>query len=291
MLWMRRTPRELSIATSSPATSSSPNRESSFLTLALQNKSGPLKDAEVTRSITRDGQIVGTLNYMSPEQLQGKETDTQTDIFSFGLVFWEMLTGKLAFDGTSAASVIAAILEREAPSVAQVAPSSIDRVLRRCLAKDPEQGWQSARDLKSALELAAEAQGPTRGRKTPQLAWIIAAASVIATIVGFWSARQKPLVEEQSLQFRIVPPPGAELLIGPGGGSTISPDGRTVAFLATSGGSPKLWLRPLDSLEARELAGTEGAQFPFGCQTRSQFVSFQIASFSDWISVVVLRCP
>ena len=234
-----------------------------LLDFGLAKHSGPLKDAEVTRSITRDGQIVGTLNYMSPEQLQGKDTDTPTDIFSFGLVFYEMLTGKLAFDGASAASVIAAILEREAPSVAQVAPSSVDRVLRRCLAKDPDQRWQSARDLKSALELAVEPQGPVRARKTSQLAWIVAAVSVIAAIVGFWSAWQRPPVEEQSLQFRIATPPGAELLLGAGGGSTISPDGRTVAFLATSGGSPKLWLRPLDSLEARELVGTEGAQFPF----------------------------
>ena len=234
-----------------------------LLDFGLAKHSGPLKDAEVTRSITRDGQIVGTLNYMSPEQLQGKDTDTRTDIFSFGLVFYGMLTGKLAFDGASAASVIAAILEREAPSVAQVAPSSIDRVLRRCLAKDPDQRWQSARDLKSALELAVEPPGPVRARQTSQLAWIVAAVSVIAAIVGFWSAWQRPPVEEQSLQFRIATPPGAELLLGAGGGSIISPDGRTVAFLATSGGSPKLWLRPLDSLEARELVGTEGAQFPF----------------------------
>ena len=77
-----------------------------LLDFGLAKQSGPLKDAELTRSITRDGQIVGTLNYMSPEQLQGKETDTRTDIFSFGLVFYEMLTGKLAFDGASAASVI-----------------------------------------------------------------------------------------------------------------------------------------------------------------------------------------
>lgn len=234
-----------------------------LLDFGLAKQSGPLKDAELTRSITRDGQIVGTLNYMSPEQLQGKETDTRTDIFSFGLVFYEMLTGKLAFDGASAASVIAAILEHEAPSVGSVAPPSVDRLLRLCLAKDPEQRWQSARDLKSSLELAAEPQGPVHASKTSPWAWIIAAASVIAAMAGFWSAWQKPPVEEQSLQFRIVPPPGAELLLGAGGGSTISPDGRTVAFLTTSGGSPKLWLRPLDSLEARELVGTEGAQFPF----------------------------
>ena len=234
-----------------------------LLDFGLAKQSGPLKDADVTRSITRDGQIVGTLNYMSPEQLQGKEADARSDIFSFGLVLYEMLTGKLAFDGSSAASVIAAILEREAPSVVEVAPPAIDRVLRQCLAKDPEQRWQTARDLKSALELATEPQGSVRAQSTSRLAWIIAAASAMVAVVAFWPFRRLPDIEERPLQFRIDTPPGAELLLGAGGGSTISPDGRAVIFLATSGGSPKLWLRPLDSIDARELLGTEGAQFPF----------------------------
>jgi serine/threonine protein kinase len=102
-----------------------------LLDFGLAKQSAPLKDADVTRSITQDGQIVGTLNYMSPEQLQGKEADARSDIFSFGLVLYEMLTGKLAFGGSSAASVIAAILERDAPSVTEVAPRAIDRVLRQ----------------------------------------------------------------------------------------------------------------------------------------------------------------
>ena len=133
-----------------------------LLDFGLAKESGPSKDADVTQSITQQGQIVGTLNYMSPEQLQGKEADARGDIFSFGVVLYEMLTGKLAFGGSSAASVIAAILEREAPSIAGVAPAALDRVLRRCLAKDSEQRWQSARDLKSALELAVEPVGLAR---------------------------------------------------------------------------------------------------------------------------------
>src|SRR5215470_5724386 len=100
-----------------------------LLDFGLATQASPLKDADMTRSITQDGQIVGTLHYMSPEQLQGKETDARTDIFSFGLVLYEMLTGKLAFSGSSPASVIAAILERDAPSVAEIAPPAIDCVL------------------------------------------------------------------------------------------------------------------------------------------------------------------
>src|ERR1700674_4216616 len=234
-----------------------------LLDFGLAKQSGPLKDADVTQSITQQGQIVGTLNYMSPEQLQSKEVDVRSDIFSFGLVLYEMLTGKLAFGGSSPASVIAAILERDAPSVIGVAPPALDRVLRRCLAKDPEQRWQSARDLKLALELAVEPQASARTQGITPWPWTIAACSAIVAVVAFLSLWRQPQIEERPLQFKIDPPPGAEFLLGAGGGNAISPDGRTVAFVAASSGSPKLWVRPLDSTVARELPGTEGAQFPF----------------------------
>src|SRR5258706_13567544 len=101
---------------------------------------------------------------MSPEQLQGKDADARSDIFAFGLVLYEMLTGKRAFDGSSQASVIAAILERPAPSVAEVAPATLDRVLRKCLAKDPDDRWQTARDLKDEMEWITSAPEPRPGR-------------------------------------------------------------------------------------------------------------------------------
>src|SRR6202051_5158510 len=113
-------------------------------------------DATLTMALTGKNEIVGTLYYMSPEQLQaqatGQEIDGRSDIFSFGLVLYEMLTGKRAFEGSSPASVIAAIMERPAPSIADVAPVALDRLLRRCLEKDPDRRWQSASDLKWALE-------------------------------------------------------------------------------------------------------------------------------------------
>src|SRR5579864_5691749 len=102
----------------------------------------------LTMALTGKGQIIGTLNYMSPEQLHGVEAGPPSDIFSFGLVLYEMLTGKRAVEGSSPASVIAAILEREPPSVAEVAPAALDRILKRCLAKNPEDRWQSAQDVK-----------------------------------------------------------------------------------------------------------------------------------------------
>jgi eukaryotic-like serine/threonine-protein kinase len=109
-------------------------------------------EATMTMALTGKNEIAGTLLYMSPEQLQNKDAEARSDIFSFGLVLYEMLTGIRAYDGGSAASIIAAIMERPAPSVTSVAPAALDRVFQRCLAKDPENRWQSARDLKAALE-------------------------------------------------------------------------------------------------------------------------------------------
>jgi eukaryotic-like serine/threonine-protein kinase len=133
---------------------------------------GPAADATLEMALTGKNEIVGTLFYMSPEQLQahvtGAEVDERSDIFSFGLVLYEMLTGKRAFVGTSAATVIAAIMERPAPSIADVAPPALDRVLKRCLEKDPENRWQSVRDLKAELEWIAQAP-IQRVRKFPGL--------------------------------------------------------------------------------------------------------------------------
>ena len=131
----------------------------------IKQSAQPVSDANATASMALTGknEIVGTLYYMSPEQLQatgsGQEIDARSDIFSFGLVLYEMLTGKRAFDGPSPASVIAAILERPAPSIASVAPPALDRLLQRCLKKDPDERWQSARDLKAELEWIASPSG------------------------------------------------------------------------------------------------------------------------------------
>ena len=151
-------------------------------------------DATLTMALTGRNEIVGTLYYMSPEQLQaqanGQEIDARSDIFSFGLVLYEMLTGKRAFEGSSPASVIAAIMERPAPSIADVAPPALDRVLRKCLAKDPDDRWQTARDLKDEMEwIVGQAHGlsPTGHGPVPQRwPWIAAAVLVIALAGALW---------------------------------------------------------------------------------------------------------
>src|ERR1700736_1057891 len=151
-------------------------------------------EATMTMALTGRGEILGTLLYMSPEQVNGEEAGPRSDIFSFGLVLFEMLTGKRAFDGKSQASVIAAILERPAPSVSNVAPLALERVLKRCLEKDPENRWQSARDLKAELEWIASAAEPERTAPSESrlgsLPWVKAAAvvTVIAAVAlaGWW---------------------------------------------------------------------------------------------------------
>src|SRR5260221_1826004 len=142
-------------------------------------------DATLTMALTGKNEIVGTLYYMSPEQLQaqanGEAIDARSDIFSFGLVLYEMLTGKRAFEGSSPASVIAAIMERPAPSIATIAPSALDRLLQHSLAKDPDDRWQSARDLKAELIWIAYVgtEAPQKAQARPTSKWILGAAVLV----------------------------------------------------------------------------------------------------------------
>jgi Tol biopolymer transport system component len=232
--------------------------------------------ATPTTPVTQEGTIVGTFQYMSPEQVEGKELDGRSDIFSLGAVLYEMLTGRKAFGGKSQLSVASAILEKEPESITAIKPMTprvFDQIIRRCLSKDPEERWQTAQDLKLAWELGTLPQGSPRARNTSRLPWIVATASAILALVAFWLALRQPHMEERPLQFNIDPPPGCEFLLGAAGGNAISPDGRTLVFVAASSGSPKLWARPLGSTVARELPGTEGAHFPFWAPD-SQSVGF-----------------
>src|SRR5262249_53279947 len=142
-------------------------------------------DETVTQGLTQQGQIVGTLQYMSPEQLNGKDVDSRSDLFSFGCVLYEMLCGERAFDGKSAAGVIAAVLEREPEPLEAAAP--LEHVVKRALAKDPEQRFQTARDLKAALCWALEnVPAHTSGSRSRR--WMVVAAMAvlaISTVVGW----------------------------------------------------------------------------------------------------------
>src|SRR5262252_5107374 len=140
------------------------------LAKAERAKATSAAEETVTQAITQEGAILGTLQYMAPEQLQGKGADARSDLFSFGCVLYEMVTGNRAFDGASAPSVIAAVLERPAPSIAEVAPA-LDRTLQRCLVKDPDDRWQTARDLKSELEWLGRDSAPIAATPANKKIW------------------------------------------------------------------------------------------------------------------------
>ena len=217
------------------------------------------KDSDTTRTVlTGDASIVGTLYYMAPEQLQGKaDVDTRADIFAFGCVLYEILTGKRAFQGANPASIIAGILERPAPSIAAVAPAALDRVLRKCLEKDRDDRWQSVRDVKTNLLWAMEesaALTPKRGRE-----WVgYGAGAVLALALGgaLWYIATRPAPPEARLD--IVTPPSTSP-----GDFALSPDGQQIAYVAANGNASQLWVRPLASASGQPLAGTEDAVLPF----------------------------
>jgi Tol biopolymer transport system component len=224
-------------------------------------------------NLTAAGTILGTFQYMAPEQLEGKEVDARSDIFAFGSVLYEMVTGRKAFAGASQASLIASILERQPESITSIqplAPGTLDHVVRKCMAKDPDERWQSAADIASELRWASETSGAmtspprpvvaeNRRRPAPRvLAGLALLLLGLAAGFGLARVRRAPLPAERSV-FSIVPPEKAEL----GNWTAISPDGRSVAFPASIDGTTTIWVRSLDSSSAHSVAGTEGATFPF----------------------------
>jgi Tol biopolymer transport system component len=228
-------------------------------------------DETVTNTITSEGTIVGTLRYMSPEQLQGKEADARSDIFAFGLTLYEMLTARRAFKASSKASLIGAILHTEPPAVSSlvpVAPPALDRVIHQCLAKDPDNRWESARDIAGEFRWIAEGGSQAgiaipvaaRRRSREGLAWLVAAALGVAAI-GASAVAVRHLREtqpqQQAARFRLDLPEGVELsAYAP---PLLSPDGSKILVVAGSGSKTQLWMRSLDNPAMRPLPGTEGA--------------------------------
>ncbi len=229
--------------------------------------------AEPSR-LTERGTIMGTFQYMSPEQLEGKDADARSDIFALGAVLYEMATGKKAFYGTSRASLISSILRdepRPISSIAPMTPPAFDRVVKTCLAKDPDDRFQTAHDVKLQLEWIAEAGSQagapavvvSRRKSRERLAWIVAAAAVAAAIgLALILARRKP-ASVRTLRAAIELPDAAAI-DKQNASLALSPDGRTLAFVAESrDGKTQIYLRTLDSLAAPVLAGTEDASYPF----------------------------
>ena len=226
-------------------------------------------------AVTQEGTIVGTFQYMSPEQIEGKEVDGRSDIFSLGAVLYEMVTGQRAFQGKSQLSVASAILEKEPTPISTVkpmTPPTLDHAIRRCLAKDREERWQTARDLalelKWTAELGSQAETPLGVRRGARawLGWTLAGfAAVIALIFWIGYLRRAP-APQQVVRAIILPPEKTTFTsVGIDGGPvTVSPDGQRLAFAATDdSGNHLLWVRPIDSVAAHSLPGTEGGAWAF----------------------------
>jgi predicted Ser/Thr protein kinase len=235
-----------------------------LLDFGLARQSGSLdqSDATLTAGLTRAGQIVGTLQYMSPEQLEGKQADARSDLFSFGCILYEMLSGKRAFKGQNAATVIAVILERE-PAPLNLAPP-LARVVNTCLAKNPDDRFQNPIDLRRALTWALEQPAAPKANRRY---WIGAAAILVLAAMGIWVAAhfRQPVADDRVIRFQIGAPEGGSFLAaaGFGGGFNVSPDGRMAVFPGIVKGKSGLWIRPLEAATAWLLPGTEGAGNPF----------------------------
>jgi len=220
--------------------------------------------------LTAEGTILGTFQYMAPEQLEGKEADARSDIFAFGAVLYEMATARKAFTGKSQASLIAAILEHEPAPISAVqpmTPPAFERVVRTCLAKDPEDRWQTAHDVMLELRWIAQAGSQAgapapvvaRRRNRERIAWsAFALAAAAAVLLGVGYLRRAP-APRQVFRSSIAPPPNLGFVY-----SALSPDGSRIVFRGNSpDGKSQLWIQSLTELSARPLAGTEEASFPF----------------------------
>ena len=232
--------------------------------------------------LTAQGTIVGTFEYMSPEQVEGKETDARSDIFSLGAVLYEMVTGKRAFEGKTMGSVAAAILEKEPEAMTTISPMTppgLQHVVQGCIAKDPDSRWQSAADIVRELQWIGGTgsqtgspvlHAPSR-RWRERAVWGTAVVVLLAACLGAWLSRAPTHVLRASL----LAPAGAtyDLMGDFSGPPALSPDGTRLVFAAHSGKEPDvLWVRKLDGA-VQKLAGTEGAYCPFWSPD-SRFIGF-----------------
>ena len=242
----------------------------------------------IAKAHTDPGTVLGTVGYMAPEQVRGQGADHRSDIFSFGVILYEMLAGERAFNGESAIEVMNAILKAEPPEIGEtntkVSPQ-LEKIVRRCLEKKPEHRFHSAHDLGFAIEALPAPSGSRIETQTPapavaknvgasslrnpeRLAWL--AVALLLGMSGFvWTYfTRPPAADTRVFKTSILPPEKSSFEH-----IAVSPDGRHLAFTAATGGKVQLWVRQFDSSEARELAGTQGATFPFWSPD-SRFIGF-----------------
>jgi eukaryotic-like serine/threonine-protein kinase len=239
--------------------------------------------------ITTPGTVLGTVAYMSPEQVRGQEADHRSDIFAFGMILYEMLSGKRPFNGAAVAEVMSAILKEDPPELsgtnAKVSPA-LDKIVRRCLEKKPERRFQSASDLCFAFEAfaspsgepfetatatpAVETGGSQAQRGGREKLWIGVTALALLLAAGFaWAYfARRPAPEARLTKLSLLPPAKSSF-----GHIAISPNGEWLAFTATTVSRVQLWVRAFANAEAKPFEGTEGATYPFWSPD-SRFIGF-----------------
>jgi eukaryotic-like serine/threonine-protein kinase len=226
----------------------------------------------LTLSATRAGMILGTAGYMSPEQAKGKPADQRADIWAFGVVFCEMLTGKQVFTGETVGEVLASVI-KDPPNLAEV-PAAARPLIERCLNKDPRRRLQSIGEARILLEdglpaPAALGAAPTHSRRGA-IPWLVAALAIAtAAVLAFVHLREaSPAL--QALEYTVLPPENSLIH-----SFAVSPDGRSLAISAVTGGKRVLWIRALDSFQARALPGTDDGAFPFWSPD-GRFIGFSV---------------
>jgi len=248
-----------------------------LLDFGLAKSAAPVVDLEGAtqhRPLTQEGTILGTFQYMAPEQLEGQEADARTDIFALGAVLYEMASAKRAFEGKTRTSLIAAIVSSDPRPISEVqplTPPAFERVLRKCLAKEPDDRWQSAHDIADELRWIGESGSQaastrglmTRPRRRERLTWMLAVLAILLATAAavHWKNRERG---PQRLRLSIPAPEGTTFARPTMPIATISPDGTRVVFSAQSAnGESMLYVRSLQEFEARPLSGTEQGETPF----------------------------
>jgi len=239
-----------------------------------------------TGALSRPGMIVGTIGYMSPEQVRGRPSDHRSDIFAFGLILYEMLTGKRAFTGDTPADTMIAILQKEPQDLSEsnpALPPAMVQIVQHCLEKNPSERFQSMHDVAfylttlsstSATGITNVARAPEKTRILPSLPWLIAAFSLLLAAFFAYNYYVRRTESQPRIQALITPPQDYSFEPFSDLGIAVSPDGTQLAFAATSkDGKKLLWVRPFNTGEAKALPGTDGASFPFWSPD-SRFIAF-----------------
>jgi len=239
--------------------------------LTRPQSDGSRTDSTQSLAGTFPGLVLGTIGYMAPEQVRGETVDHRADLFNFGAILYEMLSGQRAFRGKSDVETMHAIVKEEPPDLATLnpqIPSALQRIIRHCLEKSPQERYQSASDIAFDLEILTDpastslAPHAARLRKRERLAWVGATALLVASLAFTVRYFRRALTDGQAVYFSVSAP--EKTTFTGGTAPAISPDGRYLAFVASySAGTSRLYVRPFDRPGAQALDGTEGAWQPF----------------------------